>query len=61
MGGLGYESCCWSVQLVGSSFVKNRNERTNAIFMQVELKGLGRLVNTVDKALERGILGYDSL
>ena len=61
MGGLGYESCCWSVQLVGRSFIKNRNERNNAIFMQVELKGLGRLVNTVDKALERGILGYDSL
>jgi hypothetical protein len=47
--------------VVGRSFIKNRNETNNAIFMQVELKGLGRLVNTVDKALERGILGYDSL
>ncbi len=61
MGGLGYESCCWSVQVVARSFIKNRDELNNAIFMQVELKGLGRLVNTVDKALERGILGYDSL
>lgn len=61
IAGLGYESCCWSVQLVGRSFVKNRDTRDNAIFMQVELKGLGKLVNTVDKALERGILGYDSL
>ncbi|MEN8205718.1 MAG: LPS assembly protein LptD [Pseudomonadota bacterium] len=61
LGGLGYESCCWSVQLVGSSYVKNRNSRTNAVFLQVELKGLGNLVNTVDKALERGILGYESL
>jgi LPS-assembly protein len=61
MGGLGYESCCWSVQLVGSSFVRNLNSRSNAIFLQVELKGLGNLVNTVDKALERGILGYESL
>jgi LPS-assembly protein len=61
LGGLGYESCCWTVQLVGSSLIKDRDSRTNAIFLQVELKGLGRLVNTVDKALERGILGYESL
>ena len=61
LGGLGYESCCWTVQLVGRSFVKNRNTRSSAIFLQVELKGLGSLVNTVDKALERGILGYESL
>jgi len=61
LGGLGYESCCWTAQLVGRSYVKNINSRENAIFLQVELRGLGRLVDTVDKALERGILGYDSL
>ena len=61
LGGLGYESCCWSVQVVGRSFVKDRDQRTNAIFLQVELKGLGNLVNTVDKTLERDILGYESL
>jgi LPS-assembly protein len=60
LGGLGYESCCWTVQLVGRSFVKNAKTRSSAVFLQVELKGLGRLVNTVDKALERGILGYES-
>jgi LPS-assembly protein len=60
LGGLGYESCCWTAQLVGRSFVKNLDTRENAIFLQVELKGLGRLVDTVDKALERGILGYES-
>ena len=61
LGGLGYESCCWTVQVVGRSFIKTLNARTNAIFLQLELKGLGRLVNTVDTALERGILGYESL
>jgi len=60
LGGLGYESCCWSAQLVGRNYVKNLDSREKAIFLQVELKGLGRLVNTVDKALERGILGYES-
>ena len=61
LGGLGYESCCWTAQVVGRSFVKNQNQREKAIFFQVELKGLGRLVNTVDKELERGILGYESI
>ena len=60
LGGLGYESCCWTAQLVGRSYIRNLNSRQKAIFLQVELKGLGRLVNTVDKALERGILGYES-
>jgi LPS-assembly protein len=61
LGGLGYESCCWTVQVVGRSYLKDTNTRNNAIFVQVELKGLGRLVNTVDKALERDILGYDQI
>jgi LPS-assembly protein len=60
LGGLGYESCCWTVQLVGRSYIRSLDTRQKAIFLQVELKGLGRLVNTVDKALERGILGYES-
>jgi LPS-assembly protein len=61
LAGLGYESCCWTAQLVGRSFVRSLLTRQQAIFLQLELKGLGRLVNTVDKALERGILGYDSI
>jgi LPS-assembly protein len=61
LGGLGYESCCWSAQLVGRSYIRSLDTRQKAIFLQVELKGLGRLVNTVDRALERGILGYKSL
>ena len=60
LGGLGYESCCWTAQLVGRSYIRNLNSRQKAVFLQVELKGLGRLINTVDKALERGILGYKS-
>ena len=60
LGGLGYESCCWTAQLVGRSYIRSLNSRQKAVFLQVELKGLGRLINTVDKALERGILGYKS-
>ncbi|MGD2138107.1 MAG: LPS assembly protein LptD [Gammaproteobacteria bacterium] len=59
IAGIGYESCCWGVQLVGRSYLKNSDEdRVDEIFMQLELKGLGKLGNRIDDVLERGILDY---
>jgi LPS-assembly protein len=59
LAGVGYESCCWNVQLVGRSYVNDEDgDRNTAIFLQVELKGLTSLGNQVDSLLERGILGY---
>lgn len=61
LGGLGYESCCWSARLVGRSYINSdEDDRNNAVFMQLELKGLGRLGSKIDNVLERGILGYQS-
>jgi len=61
LGGIGYESCCWGVQLLAQSYISNtEGERNNAVFVQMELKGLGKLGTKVDDALERGILGYDA-
>jgi LPS-assembly protein len=61
LAGLAYESCCWGVQLLGRSYVNSDGvDRTTAIFLQLELKGLGKLGTSVDDALERGILGYRS-
>jgi len=61
LGGLGYESCCWGAQVVGRSYINNDSDsRNNAIFFQLEMKGLGKLGTKVDDALERGILGYES-
>ena len=57
--GIGYESCCWGVQLLGRSYVNSNGiGHTNSVFVQVELKGLGKLGSSVDDALKRGILGY---
>ena len=62
IAGLGYESCCWGAQLVGRSYINNAEEdRNTAIFLQLELKGLGTVGSSVDDVLERGILGYQSL
>ena len=59
LAGLGYESCCWGVQLVGRNYVNSGgDDHTTAIYLQVELKGLGSLGTSIDDALERGILGY---
>lgn len=59
LAGLGYESCCWGVQLLGRNYVNSSGSgHTSAVFVQVELKGLGNLGSSVDDALERGILGY---
>ena len=59
LAGLGYESCCWNLQVVGRSFVNDKEgDRNTAIFMQVEFKGLTSLGSQVDSLLERGILGY---
>ena len=61
LGGLGYESCCWGAQIVGRSFINDDSgSRNNAVFFQLELKGLGKLGKKVDSALEHGILGYES-
>jgi LPS-assembly protein len=59
LAGLGYESCCWGMQLLGRSYVNsNGTGHTTAVFVQFELKGLGKSGTSVDDALERGILGY---
>ncbi len=61
LGGLGYERCCWGVQLLARNYVNNDGTaRTTAVFLKLEFKGLGMLGTKLDDALERGILGYQS-
>ena len=61
LGGLGYERCCWGVQILARSYINDDSlTRNNAVFIQLELKGLGKLGSSVDDALERGILGFQS-
>jgi LPS-assembly protein len=61
LAGIGYQSCCWGLQLLSRSYILNAEDsRTNEVFLQLELKGLGKLGTTVDQALERGILGYQA-
>jgi LPS-assembly protein len=61
LGGIGYESCCWTLQVLAQSFISStEDDKNNSVFMQLELKGLGKLGTWVDDALERDILGYEA-
>jgi LPS-assembly protein len=60
LAGIGYESCCWGLNLVGRSYVNDEDGgRTTGIYVELELKGLTSIGNSIDNILERGILGYE--
>lgn len=57
--GLEYDACCWAVRLVGRQYVNDaEGEENQAVYLQLVLKGLGRLGENVDTLLERAVLGY---
>ena len=57
--GFEYTSCCWAVRLVGRHYLKDLDsEASDAVLLQLELKGLASIGDQVTKFLERGILGY---
>lgn len=57
--GLQWESCCVAVRLLGRHYVRNREgEKNNAVYVEIELKGLGRFGRDSEELLQRAILGY---
>ncbi|MEN7343006.1 MAG: LPS assembly protein LptD [Pseudomonadota bacterium] len=59
--GLEYESCCWGVKIVSRRFISRRDGTADsAIAIQLELKGLSSVGDSVDSLLENGILGYQT-
>ncbi|MFW5451443.1 MAG: LPS-assembly protein LptD [Methylophagaceae bacterium] len=60
--GIEYESCCWASRLVVRNYINDASDddRNLAIFLQLELKGLGDFGQKTEKLLERSILGYGS-
>ncbi|MGH8224627.1 MAG: LPS-assembly protein LptD, partial [Gammaproteobacteria bacterium] len=58
MAGLQYESCCWRLRLVGRRFVTLNGQGNSAIFLELELKGLGSLGNRLSDFLHDDIYGY---
>ena len=59
--GFEYESCCWIGRLVAQQLLTDPDgdpQKENALFLQLELKGLTSFGSKIDEFLERGILGY---
>lgn len=66
LAGIGYESCCWRMQLGMEYYaISNPNPDavayTTAALLQFELKGLGALGSQADRRFERAILGYQAM
>ena len=62
LAGIEYQSCCWATRLVARNYVNDADddERNVAIFLQLELKGLGSFGKKSDSLLRTNILGYGS-
>jgi LPS-assembly protein len=69
LAGIERETCCWRFTLLGRQYInlanrdpsdpKDTDTQTNyGVFVQLELKGLSRLGDQVDRLLERSISGY---
>jgi LPS-assembly protein len=58
-GGFEWEGCCLAARLVARHYVRNREgDKNNAIYLEIELKGLASLGRRSGEFLERAILGY---
>lgn len=57
--GFQYDSCCWTTRLFARRFVRSlEGEERTALYLELELKGLGSLGRTTGRVLERSIVGY---
>lgn len=59
LAGLQYDSCCWAFRITSRRYVNSiEGDTSQALYLQLELKGLASLGKSVDEVLEHGILGY---
>ena len=59
--GLEYESCCWALRTVVRRYLSSDGgDHTNALFLQLELKGLTGIGRSTVDFLERSIPGYEN-
>ena len=59
--GIEYESCCWSLRLVGRRYLTDQGrDHSTGVFAQLELKGLTGIGRSTTDFLERNIAGYEN-
>lgn len=59
VAGLEYQSCCWTVRLAGRRYLDEAGgQYLNSAFLQLELKGLGSIGDSIENLLQDDILSY---
>ena len=59
LAGLEFGDCCYALRILGRHYVRNiEGDTTNAVFLELELKGLGSLGRRSEDFLRRTIQGY---
>lgn len=58
-GGLEWQNCCLAFRVLGRHYVRNREgQKNNAVYFELELKGLASFGRDTGEFLQRAILGY---
>ena len=58
MAGLQYDSCCWRFRIVQRRFATLNGQGSYALYLELQLKGLGSLGNRLSDFLHDEIYGY---
>ncbi len=59
LGGVEWGDCCMAVRVLGRDYIRNTTGDKNlALFVEIELKGLGSFGRDTSQVLDRDILGY---
>jgi LPS-assembly protein len=61
VAGVEYDGGCWVGRIVFQRFTTSATERNTALFLQLELNGLGRIGTSPLPVLERGIPNYQMI
>ncbi|HET7570898.1 MAG TPA: LPS assembly protein LptD [Gammaproteobacteria bacterium] len=56
--GFEYQNCCWAFLFLDRHYLRPNGKVTQALYFEIQFKGLGRLGRQIEDFLERGILGY---
>jgi LPS-assembly protein len=58
--GIEFGRCCWRLRILGRQLKTSADtEGSTSVMLQLELAGLGKVGNQIDKFLEQGIDGYE--
>ena len=65
LAGLEYQSCCWSIRLAARRWVNDADifsadkvEEKDGMYLQIQLKGLAGIGQSLEGLLQDSIIGY---